>query len=80
MVVVPITRTSPGNGAPSATGRDPTSRLDEAVGLARAIDLKIARGDWGRGPCAAWIRMRYPLVPGREPSPLERVLTASVPA
>jgi hypothetical protein len=29
------------------------------------------------GPAEAWTRMRYPLVPGEEPSPLQRVLTVA---
>jgi hypothetical protein len=29
------------------------------------------------GPACAWTRMRYPLVPDEEPSPLERVLVVA---
>lgn len=40
-----------------------------------AMEWRAARGGFGvPGPAAVWARMRYPLVPGEEPAPLERVL------
>jgi hypothetical protein len=48
-----------------------------AVGYHTAVDLRIARGVWGRGPAAAWIRAKVPLVLGTPTSPLERVVVAA---
>jgi hypothetical protein len=44
-------------------------------GYMSAIDIRAARGSLvAPGPGAFWGRMRYPLVPGEEPSPVERAL------
>jgi hypothetical protein len=43
----------------------------------RAMETRLARGEWGSGRVAAWIRQRMPLVVGTETSPLERVLVAA---
>lgn len=44
-------------------------------GYLAAMEWRAARGGFGvPGPAAVWARMRYPLVPGEEPAPLERVL------
>jgi acyl-Coa thioesterase superfamily protein/acyl-CoA thioesterase superfamily protein len=45
-----------------------------AVGYHTAVDLRIARGTWGRGPVDAWMRPLVPLVRGEPTSPCERVL------
>jgi acyl-Coa thioesterase superfamily protein len=43
-----------------------------------AIDWRMLRGAIGQpGPATAWTRMRYPLVPDEQPSPLQRVLTVA---
>jgi hypothetical protein len=42
-----------------------------------AVDIRIARGQWGHGPAAAWMRLRVPLVAGEETSPLERTLAVA---
>lgn len=49
----------------------------DAVGYHTAMETRLARGEWGRGQAAAWMRQRVPLVPGAKPSPLERVLIAA---
>jgi hypothetical protein len=36
-----------------------------------ATEQRFARGSWGLGPSAVWMRLRSPLVPGEEPSPLQ---------
>ena len=41
------------------------------------MELRLARGEWGRGQSAAWMRQRVPLIAGAAPSPLERVLIAA---
>jgi len=47
-------------------------------GYLSAIEWRAARGSLGApGPATVWGRMRYPLVPGEQPTPLERVLTVA---
>jgi hypothetical protein len=47
-------------------------------GYLSAIEWRMVRGGLGRpGPAVAWTRMRYPLVPDEEPSPLQRVLAVA---
>ena len=47
-------------------------------GYLSAIEWRMPYGRFGApGPAAAWARMRYPLLPGEEPSPLERVLAVA---
>lgn len=46
-------------------------------GYHTAMEVRIARGEWGSGATAAWMRMRYPLLPGETPSPLQRVVCAA---
>jgi Acyl-CoA thioesterase C-terminal domain/Acyl-CoA thioesterase N-terminal domain len=57
------------------------SRLPErwrAVGYLAAVEWRFVRGGFGEpGPAAAWTRLRVPLVPGEEPSPLTRVLAVA---
>lgn len=49
----------------------------DPVGYHTAVDIRIARGQWGHGPAAAWVRPRVPLVAGEETSPLERTLVVA---
>jgi hypothetical protein len=43
-----------------------------------ATEHRLVRGEWGvPGPCADWIRLRVPLLPGTPPAPLERVAAAA---
>jgi hypothetical protein len=49
----------------------------EAEGYHTAMETRLARGEWGSGQVAAWMRQRVPLVPDAPPSPLERVLVAA---
>ncbi|MDT7539592.1 MAG: hypothetical protein QOI82_3177 [Actinomycetota bacterium] len=51
---------------------------DWVDGYLSAIEWRFARGQFmERGPAAAWTRMRVPLVPDEEPSPLQRVLVVA---
>lgn len=59
----------------SAAVRFPFSR--ERTGYQDLIECRIAQGTFFRGPCAAWIRMRCPLVAGEEPSGIQRVAVAA---
>jgi hypothetical protein len=44
-------------------------------GYLTALEWRLAAGALNKaGPATVWGRMRYPLVPDEEPSPLERVL------
>ncbi len=46
-------------------------------GYHHSMELRIARGTFGQGPTQAWLRMRRPLLPGEEPSGLQRALIAA---
>jgi len=60
------------DGSPT---RPPTGWSD---GYLSAIEWREARGSFSApGPATLWTRMRYPLVPDEEPTPLERVLTVA---
>ncbi|HZS34356.1 MAG TPA: thioesterase family protein [Methylomirabilota bacterium] len=47
------------------------------AGYHRAMEWRLARGPWGLGPAAAWLRPRVPLVAGETPSPLECLVVAA---
>jgi Acyl-CoA thioesterase C-terminal domain/Acyl-CoA thioesterase N-terminal domain len=53
-----------------ATGQD--------VGYHTAMEYRFVSGRFlEAGPATVWMRMRYPLVEGEEPTPLQRVLAAA---
>ncbi len=47
------------------------------VGYHTAVELRIARGPWGQGSSAAWMRPRVPLVEGEPLTPLQAVAIAA---
>lgn len=47
------------------------------IGYHRAVELRIARGTWSKGPVFLWFRLRYPLVDGRPTSALERTMVVA---
>jgi hypothetical protein len=47
------------------------------VGYHTAMELRLARGEFGTGAVAMWMRMRYPLIEGETPSPVQRVVIAA---
>jgi hypothetical protein len=50
----------------------------ESFGYHRAMEWRFVRGRFEElGPATVWMRMRHPLLPGEEPSPLTRVLVAA---
>ncbi len=49
----------------------------EPIGYHTGMEVRIARGTFGRGPVAAWMRMRHPLLPGEAPSPAVRTVIAA---
>lgn len=59
----------------SAPFQFPFFRQD--TGYHTSMELRVARGTFGRGAMAAWMRMRIPLVPGETPSGLQRVVAAA---
>ena len=46
----------------------------DPVGYHTAIDARVAAGEHGSGHMAAWMRPRYPLLPGEEFSPTQKAL------
>jgi hypothetical protein len=47
------------------------------VGYHTGMELRLARGTFGKGPTSVWMRMRQPLLAGAAPSPLQRVMIAA---
>ena len=45
-------------------------------GYHRAVEWRLAKGTWGGGPVAAWLRLRVPLVAGETPTPPLECLVA----
>lgn len=55
--------------------RTPPGWID---GYLSAIEWRPVQGQFGvPGPATVWSRLRYPLVPGEEPSPLQRTLAVA---
>lgn len=46
-------------------------------GYGDLIENRLAEGRYFDGPCAAWFRLRHPLVAGEAPSPYQRVAVAA---
>ena len=56
----------------------PFFEMAPEVGYHRGIEARFVEGSWREpGHAAAWLRMRVPLLPDEEPSPLVRVLVAA---
>jgi hypothetical protein len=49
----------------------------DSMGYHRAVDVRMARGEWGKGATAAWIRSLVPLVAGEPLTPVQRTLIAA---
>jgi hypothetical protein len=75
VAVSPETPAPPVPPAESAPFALPFMSGDE--GYHRAMEWRLARGTWGRGPAAVWLRPRVPLVAGETPTPLECLVTAA---
>lgn len=66
--------------APRAVEDSPAQRFPwsiQQIGYHDFIESRVAQGVMFRGPSAVWMRMRYPLVAGEEPSALQRVAVAA---
>jgi hypothetical protein len=75
--VLPKEQSAPPGGIPQAPpGEMPPAPASGWVdGYLSAIEWRPVRGHFTEpGPATVWARMRYPLVPGEETGPLERVL------
>ena len=67
----------PAPRAPDACPEHHFTFFTAPVGYHTAMEARHVSGTWGTGSLAVWMRMRVPLVPGEEPSPLVRVLVAA---
>ena len=66
--------------APMPPGECPVVTMhftDRSFGYADLVENRIAAGRFFNGPCAAWFRMRHPLIKGETPSPYQRVAVAA---
>jgi len=76
VAVPPETLAPPAPPAESAPFELPFMSGDE--GYHRAVEWRLAKGTWGRGPVAVWLRLRVALVAGETPtSPLECLVAAT---
>jgi len=76
---VPLPEGLPGHPLPKAPRSAEDSEpgafpvVDPYLGYSDLVEVRIARGDFFRGPCAVWFRMRHPLVDGEATSGYQRV-------
>lgn len=63
---------------PDTLGTHPPFEWTAEVGYHVGIEWRFVAGEFLQGgPATVWMRMRYPLVAGEQPSPLSRVLIAA---
>jgi len=75
-VAVPLeARTPPPPPAESAPFELPL--MSGGEGYHHAVEWRLAKGIWGRGPVVAWLRLRALLVAGETTSPLESLVAAA---
>ena len=75
-VTVPV-ETPPAPPPPAASAPFELPFMSGEQGYHRAVEWRVARGTWGRGPVAAWLRLRVPLVAESATSPLESLVTVA---
>jgi hypothetical protein len=66
--------------APRAVQDSPAARFPfvmHSTGYPDLVETRVAEGNFFRGPCAVWFRLRHPLVEGEEPSAIQRVAVAA---
>ena len=51
--------------------------VNHMLGYADLVEIRVAEGAYFAGPCAAWFRLRHPLIGGRAATPIERVAVAA---
>lgn len=77
---VAVDVTPPVDPPPGPLDAEPFEGFPDAhgVGYDTAMEWRFVAGGFTQlGPGTAWLRMRYPLVAGEDPSPLTRVLVAA---
>jgi Thioesterase-like superfamily len=63
---------------PRPDAESPGPRTWPYSGYLRSVEWRFARGGWDEpGPAAVWSRLRVPIVPDEDPSPLQRVLAVA---
>ena len=63
---------------PGAGEEKPFFDTGHELGYHMAMEYRFIRGGFrDLGPATVWMRMRYPLVEGEEPTPLQRLITAA---
>lgn len=74
----------PAHPSPNATMPPPEAStpfsfpfFTSTLGYQTAVELRLSRGPWGSGACAAWMRPRVPLVLGETMSPLQRTVVCA---
>ncbi len=76
---MPVPEGLPGHPLPSAPKSPDDSQSvvfpfdDRLLGYSDLVEVRVARGNFFNGPCAAWFRMRHPLLDGEAPSVYQRV-------
>jgi hypothetical protein len=80
---LPLPAGTPGHpwpGAPKPPSECPECRMPFGApdtGYADLIENRLAQGRFFDGPCAAWFRLRHPLVDDEDASPYQRVAVAA---
>ena len=75
---VDVRRDAPEPPAPPAeSGPFELPFMSGDEGYYRAMEWRLARGTFGRGPTAVWLRPRVALVAGETPTPLQCLVTAA---
>jgi hypothetical protein len=63
---------------PRPVAESPGPRTWPYSGYLHSVEWRFARGGWDEpGPGTAWSRLRVPIVPDEEPTPLQRVLAVA---
>jgi len=69
--------TTPAEGPPPSRP-DAETPPPHDFGYGHAVEMRFAAGGWFEpGPATAWTRLKVGVVPGEEPSPLQRVLAVA---
>jgi hypothetical protein len=75
MDTLPESPAAPASPAESAPFELPF--MSGTEGYHRAMEWRIAKGTWGRGPTAVWLRPRVALIAGEPTAPLECLVVAA---
>jgi acyl-CoA thioesterase len=64
----------PAPPSPEASAPFEFTFFRDPVAYHRAVETRVVRGTWGKGPVTVWMRPRVPLVEGEVPSGVQRAL------